>query len=84
MIKSLETLAILIIIGSLTGCATPAPVCAPISLPSRPDLIATSQEIWDKVDPEAQQIWVSNDLSLKAYAKRLESRIKIHNDGCSN
>ena len=72
----------LICILLLSGCAS-VPICTKIELPDRPNLIATPDTLWQTVPLEAQDIWANNDLSLKAYAKKLEGRIKIFNETCN-
>ncbi len=70
------------LILTISSCATTQTICVPIDLPNRPTLIPTSALIWELVPLEAQDIWTSNDLSLKAYIKQIEGRIRIHNEVC--
>lgn len=74
MMKCLTIFATLIL-GS--GCCS-APIQLPIDLPPRPVLAVIPQ--WEKIPPDAQDAIAVNDLELKTYAKRLEARIKQHNE----
>jgi len=62
-----------------TGCAS-CPPSTEIGTPPRPTLIAVPDELWDRVPLEAQDIWSSNDLALKEYARRLEARISAYDE----
>lgn len=70
---------ILASILALSGCAS-CPIPVTIDLPPRPTLIPVSQEMWNRVPLEAQDIWSENDLALKKYAARLEARVAAHNE----
>ena len=72
--KALATL----ILGSLAGCCT-APDVA-IGLPPRPQLEPLEAELQAEIPPHTLRIIAENDLALKAYAKRLEARIKAHDE----
>lgn len=72
-----RNILLIIPLGMLIGCACVNPVEIP--LPSRPDLQPVTQELWDTVPKEAQEIWTANDLALKKYITKLEARIKINN-----
>ena len=61
----------------LTGCCT---TDTKIGIPPRPELIPVSPEVWATVGPEAQDTWTLNDLALKEHVKRLEARIRIHDE----
>jgi hypothetical protein len=71
----------LILAALMAGCATQT-ICVPIDLPNRPTLIPTPEHVWELVPLEGQDIWANNDLSLKAYIKQIEGRIKLHNEVC--
>lgn len=75
MVKYLAIFAILTI-GS--GCCS-TPAHSPITLPPRPILEPIEQELWIEIPEHTKRIITSNDLALKEYAARLESRIRIHN-----
>lgn len=72
-------IAVLASILALSGCAS-CPIPVTIDLPPRPSLIPVSQELWNRVPLEAQDIWSENDLALKKYAARLEARVAAHNE----
>lgn len=61
----------------ITGCCTPH---TPIDLPPRPVLIDWPQEVLDRTPLEAQDIASHNDLAVKEYARKLEERIRLHNE----
>lgn len=63
-----------------TGCAS-CPPHVPIDLPPRPSVEAVTPEVWDEVGPEARRVWSDNILKYRAYILRLETRIRIHNEG---
>ena len=69
----------LIAILGLAGCCQ-TPVDTSIDLPPRPVLIDWPQELIARTPPEAIEIAKSNDLALKEYARRLEERVRIHNE----
>ncbi len=62
----------------LAGCASTPD--HQIGLPDRPDLIPVPQEVWATVPTDAQDLWILNDLALKEWGKKLESRIILHDD----
>jgi hypothetical protein len=61
----------------LSGCAT---IDVPIGIPPRPDLIPLSAELQEQIPPDILDIIAVNDASLKNHIKRLESRIRLHDD----
>ena len=75
-----RAICLILIAGNLAGCAS-CPGHADIILPHRP-LLQDVQPgaVWDAVPLEAKEIWIGNDLELKTYARRLEERIRIHNE----
>ena len=72
--RFLIILAILI----LSSCASTPDV--KIGLPDRPVLIPITQLQWEQLSPDMQDTIQHNDLSLKAWGKKLEARIKLHDD----
>ena len=72
-------LAICLIL-TISSCAS-APVEPPIGIPARPNLIAINQIQWNTLSPDIQDIIRVNDLQLKAAIAKLESRIRIHDEG---
>lgn len=75
------TICAIAIAGS--GCCH-TPVDPTIGLPPRPVLIDVDQALWERLPPEAQDTWTHNDLALKEYARKLESRIKLHDEALAN
>lgn len=63
----------------LSGCASCPPHVA-IGLPDRPHLEPLEAELQREIPPHALQIISENDIKLKEYALKLESRIRIHNE----
>lgn len=61
-----------------SGCCSSPDVA--IGLPERPELIPVTPEVWERVPLEAQDTWAHNDLALKEYARRLEARIRLHDE----
>jgi hypothetical protein len=61
----------------LCGCAT---IDVPIGIPPRPDLIPLSAELQEQIPPDILDIIAVNDLALKNHIKRLENRIRLHDD----
>jgi len=75
-----RTICLIAIIGNLAGCAT-CPGHADIIPPHRPLLQdMPAGPVWDAVPLDAKEVWIGNDLEMKAYARRLEERIRIHNE----
>lgn len=70
--------AFAVIIAGITGCACPPHT--KIDIPPRPELLPVTQEQWDAVPPDTQDIWSTNDLLLKKHIRKLEKRIEIHDD----
>jgi hypothetical protein len=71
-------LAILVIPIIFSGCAaTPE---ATIGLPARPNLIPISQFQWETISPDVQDTIQHNDLALKAWGRKLEGRITLHDE----
>lgn len=63
----------------LSGCASCPPHVA-IALPDHPHLEPLEAELQREIDPHTLAIIGRNDLALKEYALKLESRIRIHNE----
>ena len=72
---------IILLTLTISSCAT-VPTCTVIDIPNRPNLLSTPEHVWVLVPLEAQDIWTNNDLSLKNYIKRIEGRIRLHNEVC--
>ena len=70
-------LATCVILTSISGCCS-TPVHAPLGVPPRPILIDVTQEQWERLEPEIQDIWSYNDLELKKHIRKLEERLKMH------
>jgi hypothetical protein len=75
----LRRIGVLISAFALLGCAA-NPIEPPIGLPAQPNLIPINQFQWDQVPPELQDIWLTNDLELKKWGRKLEARIKAHDE----
>lgn len=65
-------------IGS--GCASTVPPEPPLCLPERPVLLEVSTDEQLQVPTNTLRKFAFNDLSLKLYARELESRINIHDE----
>lgn len=63
----------------LAGCCH-APVDHAIGLPPRPHLEPLEAELQADIPAHALKIIAGNDSALKEYAKRLESRIRLHDE----
>ena len=73
MIKLTSTLLLCTL---MLGCATTPH--ANIGLPERPTLLPISQMEWERMSEKMQDTIQFNDIALKKYARRLESRIELH------
>jgi hypothetical protein len=76
VIKYLTIFLTLII---FSGCAS-NPVEPPIGIPARPNLIAINQVQWNTISPDIQDIIRVNDLQLKLAIRKLEERIRLHDE----
>lgn len=74
--KYLTILATLII---FSGCTSTPHVN--IGLPDRPVLVPITQLQWERMSPDTQDTIQHNDLALKAWGKKLEGRIRLHDEG---
>ncbi len=68
-----------IILLFLAGCAS-TPVDVKIGLPDRPVLVPILQVEWERLSPAMQDTIQHNDIALKQWGKKLEERIKLHDD----
>jgi len=62
----------------LNGCSTF--IDSPIGIPPRPHLISLTPEIQQQIHTDALDIIAVNDLALKTHIKKLESRIRLHDE----
>ena len=68
----------LLLCALMLGCASTPDV--KIGLPDRPILIPITQLQWEQLSPDMQDTIQHNDLSLKAWGKKLEGRIILHDE----
>jgi len=71
------------IIGSLVGCAANCPIPVPepaIGIPERKLLIGLSQEQWESLRPDIQDVYSHDVLSFQEMIRRLEGRIRAHDE----
>ena len=74
----LKYLAIFVILINFSGCASTTHI--PIGLPDRPVLVPIMQVEWERLSPTMQDTIQHNDLALKAWGKKLEGRIELHDE----
>jgi hypothetical protein len=75
----IKYLTIFLTLTIISGCAG-TPVEPPIGIPARPNLIAINQVQWNTISPDIQDIIRVNDLQLKLAIRKLEERIRLHDE----
>lgn len=80
--EKFPSILVILTIG-ISGCCA-NPIASTIDLPPRPELLPMTQQQWESIPPDVGDIVDYNTLELKTYAKRLESRIRIHNETVTN
>lgn len=70
--------ATLLLFSLMLGCASTPHV--EIGLPDRPVLLPISQMQWERMTPDLQDTIQHNDIALKKWGRKLEARIRLHDE----
>lgn len=79
ILRTAKCLTIFAIVTSFSGCQT-CPVHIDMLSTPRPVFSEYTIDEWNAITKDSQKKINADDLAMKAYIKRVEERVRIHNE----